>query len=839
MTSQAATVEGSTGNTIIQIVGDGNRVEAGHPHLTLTRFTALRQIRQDFDRLSPYTRSVPLVGREAQLASLQAFLDQANTVRARVVTGSGGSGKTRLALELCEQCASAGWDTGFATGREMKRFLALQNLGNWGWQRPTLVVIDYAARHAETLGDWIAELAGREALDAPPLRLLLLEREARTDSGWWSEVFDQGGYATAARQALLDPPQPWPVPPLEGFEARLAMLLSLLRSINPEGRLTHLTDDPDLRQRLMAVDWGGDPLTLLMAGLTMVQQGHTQALVARRTDLAEQLARREADRLRELAKAAQLDDTLVLHLAAVATLAQGMTRQAFEAYANTERQALHRAGGGDPANIADLLGSALPRAGGGVAPVLPDLIGEAFTLRCLRGAEPKDAVLRCYAAAGDLVTESLVRTVQDYADANSIPLLWLDAVIDAAFDDPHRLAAIDIRLPMGSTALRHINLRVAQRLVELDASGLSAEPAVRAARLTSLALALSENDHREPALRAAQQAGDLYRALAAARPDVFKSELAMSLNNLANRLSDLGHREPALQAAQQAVDQYRELATARPDVFNPDLAGSLNNLANRLRDIGRRESAMLAAQEAVKLYRELAAARPDVFMPDLAASLNNLAAMLSELGHRESALRAAQGAVNRFRELAAARPHVFKPDLAASLNNLAAMLSKREPAVQAAQEAVNLYRELADARPDVFKSDLAMSLNNLGIMLSELDRREPALQAAQQAVDLYRELAAARPDVFTPSLAKSLFSLALQTEGTSASANSDIVACKWAHESLTTLISAFLLLPDAHADLLEAVLRHYLRLCRATNTLPDFVLINPLLPFLSTTGSNT
>ena len=114
----------------------------------------------------------------------------------------------------------------------------------------------------------------------------------------------------------------------------------------------------------------------------------------------------------------------MLHLAAVATLAQGMTRPAFEAYANTERHALHRAGGGDRANIADLLGSALPRADGRVAPVLPDLIGEAFALRCLQGADAKDAVLRCYAATGDLVTESLVRTVQDYADANGIPLLW-------------------------------------------------------------------------------------------------------------------------------------------------------------------------------------------------------------------------------------------------------------------------------------------------------------------------------------------------------------------------------------------------------------------------------
>ncbi len=38
------------------------------------------------------------------------------------------------------------------------------------------------------------------------------------------------------------------------------------------------------------------------------------------------------------------------------------------------------------------------------------------------------------------------------------------------------------------------------------------------------------------------------------------------------RLSDLGRREEALAATQEAVDIYRQLAAARPDAFLPDLA---------------------------------------------------------------------------------------------------------------------------------------------------------------------------------------------------------------------------------------------------------------------------
>ena len=54
------------------------------------------------------------------------------------------------------------------------------------------------------------------------------------------------------------------------------------------------------------------------------------------------------------------------------------------------------------------------------------------------------------------------------------------------------------------------------------------------------------------------------------------------MTNLSNRLGDLGRREDALAASQEAVTIRRELAAARPDAFRPDLALSLTNLSNRL-----------------------------------------------------------------------------------------------------------------------------------------------------------------------------------------------------------------------------------------------------------------
>ena len=184
---QSANVDGQ-GNIIVQIEGDRNTVNLrGLAHLTLTRFLNLRDSKTDTDLLSPYSRSIELVGREREhgRSAWLARKRQAD-LRARA-RRAGRCGKTRLALELCERLKEP-WDAGFVRDRELHRFLAAQNLSSWGWQRPTLVVIDYAASHAEALHGWLGELADYSGPAKERLRLLLLERHADTSSGWWQTV---------------------------------------------------------------------------------------------------------------------------------------------------------------------------------------------------------------------------------------------------------------------------------------------------------------------------------------------------------------------------------------------------------------------------------------------------------------------------------------------------------------------------------------------------------------------------------------------------------------------------------------------------------------------------
>ena len=151
---QQVKVDGNQ-NIIVQVEGDGNHLNIGRPHLTLIppRKRAPK-VRTEIDLLNPYARAFDLVGREKDMASLWEWLHSQRPITVRTVTGRAGAGKTRLAIELIERLhtTEAGqWWAGFVSGTEMRRFGSQQNLAGWGWAKPTLIVVDYAASLTEPL----------------------------------------------------------------------------------------------------------------------------------------------------------------------------------------------------------------------------------------------------------------------------------------------------------------------------------------------------------------------------------------------------------------------------------------------------------------------------------------------------------------------------------------------------------------------------------------------------------------------------------------------------------------------------------------------------------------
>jgi tetratricopeptide (TPR) repeat protein len=132
------------------------------------------------------------LGRETEMARLQQFLRRASRFSWWLVAGSGGMGKSRLALEFC-RAVTAGWDCGFLPLEAAQRHTepgefeaAAAPWEHWQPDRPTLIVVDYLVERAGFLGNVIRLLAARKDL-AHPVRLLLLERDA--EGRLWQPAF--------------------------------------------------------------------------------------------------------------------------------------------------------------------------------------------------------------------------------------------------------------------------------------------------------------------------------------------------------------------------------------------------------------------------------------------------------------------------------------------------------------------------------------------------------------------------------------------------------------------------------------------------------------------------
>ena len=706
--------------------------------------------------LDPRRELVGFVGRKEELAALVAWCQDDHAARLRLVTGPGGVGKTRLAVELVERMKQQGWTCErVADGKEGEAITALRAVT----RGRALLVVDYAETRVR-LKQLLTALAGNHGDD---VRVLLLARSA---GDWWEQL---GGeepavwdLVHAAKKAELA------LPAVVAADLSDADIIALA--------VTSFAQELGLPEKTVEI-YGGTGtgrrrvLDLHAAALVAVlaEAGTGTVRIDIRTVLGE-LLRHEQHLWYYSARAAGLSDgpdgmlaLMLRQVVAAGCLLGAATEQ--------EARALPgRVPGLWPSvRVASGCGTCTPlapvtrmarfpaaRPAGRTAHPERTIASLELSRACLTSLDSRQALravtLLARASSDDPDAEALLSQtlpdVADFLEGLDAPRETLTAIYNAV---PYRtviLAPLLSPWPGRSSSLLPAD------------SG----PAVRAYWLSSLGVRLSAVGRPADALPVSEEAVNMYRELAAASPDRYRPDLASSLTNLGNRFSELGRPADALPVTEEAVTMYRELAAASPDRYRPDLARSLTNLGIGLSALGRPADALPVTEEAVAIYRELAAASPDRYRPDLASSLTNLGIGLSAVGRPADALPVTEEAVAIYRELAAASPDRYRPDLASSLTNLGNRLSelgRPADALPVTEEAVAIYRELAAASPDRYRPDLASSLTNLGIGLSALGRPADALPVSEEAVAIRRELAAASPDRYRPDLARSLTNLGI------------------------------------------------------------------------------
>ena len=766
--------------------------------------------------LRPEQAVVPFTGREAELGLLRKWATSSAARSVQVLVGAGGTGKTRLALQVASESGGP-WRL-VAAGAEGTAMQAAR-----GWTTgPVLLVLDYA----ETRVD-LARLLQAVMEDPGPVRVLLL---ARSLGDWWDELVEQSPYPiarllTEVPAIRLDAPLSdaalaaaavpcfahalgLPVPERVEFELptrrvpvlvlHAAALVAVLRSaqdppgsplVNVAGAMDELLGHEFRYWRRSAVAAG------LPEGGQLVKQVVAAAALLGAESLAD--AAQVAGRVPDLADAAP----------------QELLRWARWLYELYPAGAHGQLGSLQPnllaeTHVAEQLASDRALALGCLRGLMEGQAVQALTVLARAWAHHPDAEQVIVAALhddlGHLAIPAATVTVQTRAELGGL----LEVALRDAPASMETLVDIAEALPSPSVVLGPASLTVTLRIraslppgskpqtvalwdqragVTLVTLGRPAEAlpvtgeAVAVYRelaaaspdryfgelaqsLSNLGILFAELGRPAEALPVTEEAVMIRRELAAASPDRYRGELAQSLSNLGILLSGLGRPVEALPVTGEAVAVYRELAAASPDRYRPDLAAALNNLGIRLAELGRPAEALPVTGEAVAVYRELAAASPDRYRPDLAAALNNLGIRLAELGRPAEALPVTEEAVMIRRELAAASPDRYRGELAQSLSNLGILLSGLGRPVEALPvtgEAVAVYRELAAASPDRYRPDLAAALNNLGIRLAELGRPAEALPVTEEAVMIRRELAAANPDRYRPDLAAALNNLGI------------------------------------------------------------------------------
>ncbi len=727
--------------------------------------------------LDPRRQVVPFVGRDAELDELTAWLSSDRARAARLVTGPGGQGKTRLVEEFARSAAVAGWQV-LVAERHLGRLDEPDGDRSGPGGKGRLVVVDYAERL--TLLEFQALLTDRRLAATTPLRVLLT---ARSPGHWWEALrrwLAGAGIATSQRD--LAPVAPDLPERRELFHTATERFAALL----PRSRPAAVTV-PDL-----AASPYGNALNILMAALVAVDATRrpATALPADLSDLYNYLLDRESERWQELydTRATGNPPPVLARAAFVATLTG---RQRYE----DGLEILVGVGVcGSAAEAGQLLDDhrrCYPCADPEMVlePLFPDRLGEAYVALALPGHRVAARSPQPWAAAiarallGQRGPAELPRAVRGRAlavlteaahawphvtDTIILPLLRsapqaalaagggvLARLVDLPGVDVDTLALIEPVLPPGRHLdFDHVACEITGRLVRHRLAG-EQNDAERARLHLAHGRRLAYAGDPRAALAAMERAVAGARAARQAEPTpAAASLLAQALRLRGLRLAALDRDDRALDDVTEAVEILSSGAADgdRPTV-DADLAAALDSLGLRLSGVGRHEEGARAAQRAVTLYEQVAGTERGRL--GLAGALANLAVIQARLGRPRDALATARRAEEIWRRLAADAPAVFRPELAVVLNTLGlryADAHEYDRAVRTGREAVELLRDLVRVNAPAFEVELAAALVNLGGHLWRQGRRTEAFQVSVEAEEIFVRWGTALPDDFAARL---------------------------------------------------------------------------------------
>lgn len=748
------------------------------------------------------TGIVPFTGRE----KLTGLTDWANKqpkegredLAVAVVTGVGGSGKTRLAAELCSNLEKTGWVAGFIP--KTAKLSEAELIWLTRVESHLLLVLDYAEEsHKEELTRLLRRLRERGA----PTRVVLTARSA---GAWLDDLLEDDVLSGAMAQGL------------RRFEVPRQAETSTKIAKRAAKRFARYLETPEPDDVVVPQNSRWTTLDFVFHGWLIASEVGAADLPSSREELYEEILRREFTYWQDEAAKQGLGvlsektwETAVATLSLLGPASFEETREVlsrlprsdnmpkFDEYAQLLFRLLAVLGercvlrpdpiaerliikvfvdDGETLDVPEeLLGRVLP----------PDPMSESYlneatcppaaTRRAkAHKAQSKhacEAITRC-TSQGDAPAAQLAHSALRYRTH-----LWVSGLEVASRQGGPFVAALEdalrggMDLPAAEIAdsipphehLCDLAITAMLRDRERDMS-----PAERAARMKRYAFWLNVAGDSAGALEAIREAVGIYTELASENFSTFGPMLADSFNDLSIWAYVPEGVGASLDAAQKAVKNFRKLAKEGSVAFPSGMfAMSLLNLSGWLSEAGDCCSSVEAVWEAVGVYRDLIDEDFSTFSSWLVDSLKQLSSLLSNVGDYCGSVEAAWEAVGVYRDLADGGQSTFySKRLASLLSYLSTRLYETGDccgAVDVIREAVEISRRLVVKDSAAFSSELADSLFKLSSRLSGLGDYSGAMEALWEAIGIYRRLAEGGPEegvpAFYPELARSLFNISL------------------------------------------------------------------------------
>ncbi|MEA2840868.1 MAG: hypothetical protein QOF41_2198 [Methylobacteriaceae bacterium] len=683
-----------------------------------------------------------LYGRDDELNKILKWArSPSRSPSARLITGPGGFGKTRLVATATDILKGEGWSAGFL---DSASDLEATNVGLEGF----FLAVDYPEEQPERTTALLKKLS---ELTTAPYRIRVVFVSRRPFAEWEPQAaMLQGRFGRQELAALapLSVPQCISLAQEAVYNLRKYMEVGTLNLRVAENWFSSAASN---RIPLYAT-----------AAVVHALVSPAEAFGIGGAELLNQLALRERQRVRKISEAIGFGSEGLERLLALAVVADGLNEQTVSELIS---KGVCRK---QPNSDAVFAVAQTPWwKAGRLIRLEPDLLAAAFFDQVLFGS--------AFPSGRSELPDWLFVTLRERAETlvGRLERLFYDLDSTRSQQGAHPLEDCLNRMIANEPSRAATFAAVAETDVPFWAAGFAAvigselanaaeDPQVKATYLSHTSVHLSRIGRNDDSLRFAEEAVELRRLMTPSHSAVAKRRLVWSLVPYVNALSRVKRFQEAVAPAMEAVALCRTLSEIDSEAFAPLLAGTLNSLVSILSHTEQDQASLDAAQEAVLIQRTLAARDPQNYTTDLATCVSNLSNQLSKLGRHHEALDAAQQAVDINRALAGERPAAFTPVLAASLNNLSGELAevgRLEDAIAAAREAVSIQRGLARVKAEAFLPLLGNSLMTLSIALFRAGHADEAITSAKEGVSIFRALVGSWGDIFVEQLAASLLHL--------------------------------------------------------------------------------